>query len=131
MLKVIVKHKVAGVIFGNLQKDKKHSSLDQSEVKKFKMGYFSGKPTYERSNELIKLAYKNFGNKLTIIGCGGIFSADDAYTKIKLGASLVQLITGLIYQGPQLVSEINFGLADLLKKDGYKHISQAVGVDVK
>lgn len=130
MLKVIVKHKIAGVIFGNLQKDKKHYSLDQSEVKKFKMGYFSGKPTYERSNELIKLAHKNFGKKLIIIGCGGIFSAEDAYTKIKLGASLVQLITGLIYQGPQLVSEINFGLTDLLKKDGYTHISQAVGIDV-
>src|SRR3989344_5185554 len=131
MLKVIVKHKIAGVIFGNLQKDRKHKSLVKEEVNKFKMGFFSGKPTFERSNELIKLAYKKFGKKLVIIGCGGVFSAEDAYTKIKLGASLIQLITGLIYQGPQLVSEINLGLLDLLKKDEYKNISEAEGVDSK
>ncbi len=131
MLKVISDHSPKGVIFGNLQKDRKHPSLIKAEVKKFKMGFFSGKPTYQRSNELIKLAYKKYKNRFTIIGTGGIFSADDAYTKIKLGASLVQLITGLIYQGPQLVSEINFGLTELLKRDGYKHISEAVGVDAK
>jgi dihydroorotate dehydrogenase len=131
MLNIIIKHNIAGVIFGNLQKDKDHPSLDKAEVNKFKMGYFSGKPTFERSNELIKLAYKNFDKKLIIIGCGGIFSAEDAYTKIKLGASLVQLITGLIYQGPQLASEINSRLSDLLKKDGFKNVSEAVGIDVK
>lgn len=131
MLLVIVKHKIAGVIIGNLQKDRNNKALDKNEVNNFKMGFYSGKPTWERSNELIEFAYKNFGKKLVIIGCGGIFSAEDAYTKIKLGASLVQLITGLIYQGPQLVSEISFGLSDLLKKDGFSHISQAVGVDVE
>ncbi len=131
MLKVISDHSPKGVIFGNLQKDRKHPSLVKAEVKKFKMGFFSGKPTYERSNELIKLTYKKYRNRFLIIGCGGVFSAEDAYTKIKLGASLIQLITGLIYQGPQLVSEINFGLIDLLKNDGYKHISEAVGIDVQ
>lgn len=131
MLKVISKHSPKGVIFGNLQKDKNNPSLDKEEVSKFKMGYFSGKPTFDRSNELIKLAYKSFGKKLVVIGCGGVFSAEDAYAKIKLGASLVQLITGLIYQGPQLTSEINYGLIDLLRKDGYKNISEAVGVNVK
>lgn len=131
MLKVISKHSPKGVIFGNLQKDRKHKSLDKSEVAKFKMGNFSGKPTFERSNELIKLAYKKYKNRFVIIGCGGVFSAEDAYTKIKLGASLIQMITGLIYQGPQIVSEINLGLAELLKKDGYKNISKAVGKGVK
>ncbi|OGM05244.1 dihydroorotate dehydrogenase (quinone) [Candidatus Woesebacteria bacterium RIFCSPHIGHO2_01_FULL_39_32] len=129
LLKIISTHSPKGVIFGNLQKDKKHPSLHLDEVAKFEKGYYSGKPTYQRSNELIKLAYKNFKNRLVIIGCGGVFSAEDAYTKIKLGASLVQLITGLVYNGPQLVAEINFGLVDLLKKDGYKNISQAIGVD--
>ena len=62
-----------------------------------------------------------------IIGCGGVFSAEDAYTKIKAGASLVQLITGMIYQGPQLISEINQGLTKRLKHDNFSHISQAVG----
>lgn len=66
-----------------------------------------------------------------IIGCGGIFSAADAYTKIKLGVSLAQLITGMIFEEPRLISEINQGLVRLLKKDGYKNISEAIGADHK
>lgn len=127
MLKVIAKHSPSGVIFGNLQKDRKNKALVQTEVAQFKTGNFSGKPTFERSNELIKLAYKNYGKRLVIIGCGGIFSSEDAYKKIVLGASLLQLITGMIYEGPSLIMQINFGLGELLKKDGYTHISQAVG----
>jgi len=127
MLSVIAKHSPAGVIFGNLQKDRKNKALVTSEVAKFPIGNFSGKPTYQRSNELIRLAYKNYGKKLVIIGCGGIFSAQDAYTKITLGASLLQLITGMIYEGPSLIMQINFGLVDLLEKDGFTHISQAIG----
>lgn len=127
MLSVIAKHSPAGVIFGNLQKDRKNKALVASEVAKFPTGNFSGKPTYQRSNELIQLAYKNYGKKLIIIGCGGIFSAQDAYTKITLGASLLQLITGMIYEGPSLIMQINFGLSDLLEKDGFTHISQAIG----
>lgn len=130
MLRQIVKYtSFKAVIFGNLQKNKKDRSLVQSEVKKFKLGYFSGKACERRSNELISLAYKKFGKRLQIVGCGGVFSAEDAYKKIRLGASLVQLITGMIYQGPQLVSQINIGLIDLLKKGGFKNISEAVGVD--
>lgn len=130
LLDEIVKHKsVKGVIFGNLQKDRKNPAIIPSEVKKFKVGNFSGKPCEEKSNELIKLAYKKFGSKLIIIGCGGAFSGQDAYKKIKLGASLVQLITGMIFQGPQLISQINLQLIDLLKKDGFKNIRQAVGYE--
>ena len=62
---------------------------------------------------------------------GGVFSAEDAYKKIKLGASLVQLITGMIYKGPSLIGHINHDLVALLKKDGYKNISEAVGADNK
>ena len=64
-----------------------------------------------------------------IIGCGGVFTGDDAYEKIRAGASLIQLITGMIFEGPQVVSEINRGLVSLLKKDGFPNISQAVGAD--
>jgi len=128
MLKTIAKFKyITGVIFGNLQKNKKDPSLDPEEVKKFKTGNFSGKPCEQRSNELIQLAYKNYKGRFVIIGCGGIFNAQDAYRKIKLGASLVQLVTGMIYNGPTLISRINFELVELLHKDGYKHISEAVG----
>lgn len=127
LCKVISKHQIVGLIIGNLQKDRKF--VDKTEVSKFPVGNFSGKPTFEQSNHLIKLAYKNFKKRFVIIGCGGVFSAGDAYTKIKLGASLVQLITGMIYQGPFLIAQINLGLKELLEKDGYKNISEAVGID--
>jgi dihydroorotate dehydrogenase subfamily 2 len=127
MLKVIAKHKITGVIFGNLQKDRNNKVLVRSEVKKYKVGNFSGKPTYERSNELISLCYKHYKGRLVIIGCGGIFNGADAYEKFKRGASLVQFITGMIYEGPQVAANINIELADLLKKDGFKNISEVVG----
>ena len=128
MLKEISKYKmIKGVIFGNLQKDRKNKDFDKKEVKKFKKGFFSGKPTYERSNELIELAYKNFKNRFVIIGCGGVFSGKDAYEKIKRGASLIQLITGMIYEGPQLISQINLELEQMIKRDGFKNIEEATG----
>lgn len=127
MLEVIADFNIKGLIFGNLQKNRKDPSLIQEEVVKFKVGNFSGKPTEQRSNQLIKLAYKNYKKRFIIIGCGGIFSGEDAYKKIKLGASLVQLITGMIFQGPQLIAQINMDLIKLLKQDGFKNISEAVG----
>jgi len=129
MLKVISRHCPKGVIFGNLQKDRNDPALVKEEVEKFNVGNFSGKPTYRRSNELIRIAYKHYKDRFTIIGCGGVFSGSDAWEKITLGASLVQLITGLIFEGPQLVAQINFELSDILKKEGFKNISEAVGVD--
>ena len=63
------------------------------------------------------------------MGCGGVFCAEDAYRKIRIGASLIQLITGLIFQGPQLVCEINRGLVKFLERDGFANISEAVGID--
>lgn len=118
---------IKGVIIGNLFKDRKSPLLDKQEVNKFKVGYFSGKPCEPRSNELIKFTYKKYKNKLIIIGCGGVFNGNDAYEKIKLGASAVQLITGMIYQGPQFISQINLKLEELLEKDGHKNIKEAIG----
>lgn len=127
MLKVISKHKVQGVIFGNLQTNKKNKVLVQQEVNKFKMGKYSGKPTFEDSNRLIRLAFKNFKNRFVIIGTGGVFNAEDAWTKFVNGASLVQLITGMIFEGPQLIAQINRDLSKRLQKEGYKNISEIVG----
>ena len=130
MLDVIVKHKwITGVIFGNLQKDRKDPSFVQDEILTAGVGNFSGKPTFRRSNELIKLAYSGYGKKLIIIGCGGVFTAEDAYRKIRLGASLIQMITGMIFEGPQRITQINRELVELLSQDGYSNISEAVGVD--
>jgi dihydroorotate dehydrogenase len=131
MLKVAAKSKTIGVIFGNLQKDRKHPDLVREEVKKFTKGNFSGKPTFNRSNELIRLCYKNYPKRFLIIGCGGVFSGADAYEKIKRGASLVQMITGMVYEGPQIMSQINADLADMLAVDGFDHISEAVGAEVE
>jgi len=130
LLDVIIKHKVVGVTISNLTKDRgkiKLKDILPDEV----LGSFSGKPTWHLSNELIRKTFLLYGDKLTIIGLGGVFSADDAYVKIKLGASLIETITGVIFNGPQLAAEINDELIRLLKKDGYTHISQAIGVDAK
>lgn len=129
MLNIITRYPVQGIIFGNLQKNRNDPGFDPEEIMKYKVGNFSGKPTEKRSNELIKLAHKNFGKKLLIIGCGGVFNAKDAYVKIKLGASLVQLITGMIFEGPQLAAQINSELVWLLKKDGLNSISEAIGIN--
>jgi dihydroorotate dehydrogenase len=99
MLAVINKFSPQGVIFGNLHKSPQ--------------GNLSGKPTFTRSNQLIKLAHDHFSKRLVIIGCGGVFNAADAIQKLSLGASLVQLITGLVYEGPQLVAQINRELTNL------------------
>ena len=132
MLDVISKHKwITGVIFGNLQKDRKDSSFVTQEVRRAGQGNFSGRPTYRRSNELIKLAYKEYGKRFVIIGSGGVFSADDAYRKIRFGATLIQMITGMIFEGPQRISQINEGLVVRLKADGFSHISEAIGADAK
>ena len=69
--------------------------------------------------------------EITIIGVGGIFSAEDAYEKIKRGATLVELITGVIFTGPQLIGQINHDLAELLVRDGYANVSNAVGENHK
>jgi dihydroorotate dehydrogenase subfamily 2 len=130
MIEVIVSFPNAGIILGNLQKDRSEKNIVKSELEKYSKGNFSGKPTWERSNQLIELVYREYGKKLVIVGCGGIFSAEDAYKKIKLGATLVQFITGMIFEGPQLAAQINLGLIELLKKDGFKNISEAVGIDL-
>ncbi len=131
MLEVVAHHTPTGIIIGNLQKDR--STLNPSDAKKIEnlKGGLSGKPTFKRSNDLISLAYKNFGKRLIIIGCGGVFNAQDAFEKITRGATLVQLITGMIFEGPQLVSEINHELEILIKHHGLKNISEAVGINVE
>jgi len=122
------KHKIQGFICGNLTKNRDNHNLKEKVVG---IGGISGKPVEELSDNLIKHIYKKTKGEFVIMGCGGIFTAEDAYRKIKLGSSLVQLITGMIYEGPQLIAEINQGLVKLLKRDGYKSITQAIGVDVK
>jgi len=117
LLEVSSKHKVAGVIFGNLTKDRNNPAVtaeDKATWLKSK-GNVSGKPTWDRSNKLIKLTKKLYGKRFVIIGTGGIFTPEDAAYKISLGADLVQLITGMIFSGPQLIGNINHHLAETEK----------------
>ena len=86
---------------------------------------------FDPSNDLIAHAYRRINRHLILIGSGGVFSAEDAYEKIRLGAYLVQLATGLIFEGPQLIGEINRGLVRLLKRDGFSSVSEAVGSSVR
>ena len=129
LCEIAIKHNVRGLIFGNLTKKRKNPLFDKEEIKKAGKGNFSGIPTQKKSNQLIKFVYKKYKNRFVIIGCGGIFTVEDAYKKIKLGASLVQLITGMIYQGPNLIGEINHNLVQLLKKEGFSNIKEAIGVE--
>jgi dihydroorotate dehydrogenase len=131
LLDIIVKYKfVKGVVIGNLTK-KRTSKLIKDDIPDNVQGGISGTPTYELSNDLIENTYKEYGDSLTIIGVGGVFNAKQAYEKIVRGASLVQLITGMIYNGPQTIGEINNGLVELLEKDGFENIGEAVGSKLK
>lgn len=91
-------------------------------------GGLSGRPLTDKSTEIIRKFYKLTDGKLPIIGAGGVSSAQDAYDKIKAGASLVQLYSALVFHGPDLVPDILTGLIRLMEKDNYTHISKAIGV---
>jgi dihydroorotate dehydrogenase len=128
ILDILKKHRVHGIISSNLTKKKDNPKI-LDEVPP--VGGLSGKPVQELSDTIIKHIYKREKDRFVIIGCGGIFNAEDAYKKIRLGASLLQMITGMIFEGPQVIGEINRGLVELLMRDGFKNISEAVGVDNK
>ncbi len=130
LLAVVAGHDIKGVTISNLAKDRGQAKLMDPLPDTVKGG-LSGRPTWELSNALIHRTYRQYGRRLTIIGVGGIFSAEDAYAKIRLGATLVELITGMIYEGPQLIGQINHGLVRLLRRDGLENISQAVGTDAQ
>ena len=119
ILEVCRKHPVDGFICTNLTKVNVFNHAGK--------GGFSGKAVEKLSNEMIRKIYKYYNGEKIIIGVGGIFTAEDAYKKIKVGASLLQLITGMIYEGPQVISDINLGLVKLIQKDGYHNISEAIG----
>ena len=90
-------------------------------------GGLSGRPLRARSTEIIRHLYHRAKGALPIIGVGGIFNADDAWEKITAGASLVQLYTGLVYEGPRVTKEIVTGLRQRLEASGFASLKEAVG----
>lgn len=126
LVAVGMRHGAAGFVCTNLTaQHPPHLTPDLAPS----VGGISGKLLDRQSDRMIAAVYRLARGKAAVIGCGGIFSAQDAYRKIRLGASLVELITGMIYQGPQLIGEINAELAVLLRKDGFRSIADAVGAD--
>lgn len=125
LLEVCARHRVHGFISSNLTKIRENKNIYDSNLPE--VGGMSGKVVEEMADKLIEHLWKKTQGKYVIIGCGGVFNAEDAYKKIRLGSSLIQLVTGMIFEGPQSISSINEGLVRLLKRDGFKNISQAVG----
>ena len=121
---LLLKHNIEALIVSNTT-DKNRESL--SNINKLEKGGLSGKPLEKRSNELINKFYKILKNKVKIIGVGGVDSGQSAYKKIISGASLIQLYTGMIYQGPNIASKISEELINILDKEGVKNISDIVG----
>lgn len=112
LVQIALKNGIYGFIFSNLVKDRKNIYFDKDEIKSVSQlkGNFSGYPTTQNALALIKHTRKKFGKRIAIIGCGGTFSASDAQEKLDAGADLVQLITGMIFGGPQLIGQICEGL---------------------
>lgn len=109
LIQVGLSHQINGVIIGNLNKDYRYLAA-QSEAPASYCGGTSGAPCADLSTELIKQASTKYGKQLTIIGCGGVMSPEAAREKFTAGAELVQLITGLIYEGPGLIKKMSKGL---------------------
>ena len=91
-------------------------------------GGLSGDPLEPRATEVVRFVAER--TDAPVIGVGGVDAAADAYAKIRAGASLVQLYTGLVYEGPSLARDINRGLLDLLERDGFDSVADAVGADL-
>ena len=94
-------------------------------------GGLSGKPVRQKSTDIVRFIYQKTQGQLPIIGVGGIFTADDAWEKITAGASLVQVYTGWVYEGPWMVKQLLIGLLDKLEHFGLNTISDAIGIDAE
>lgn len=109
-----------------------NTTVDYSLVKHPKdIGGLSGAVLKKKSFEIFEAIAKELYGKTTLISVGGIDSAEEAYKRIKAGASLVQIYSGLVFHGPDMIRNINLGLIELLKADGYINITEAIGADRK
>ena len=125
ILNLVQKYKIDGIIATNTTISRPQDLMDEYKDEE---GGISGQPLKELSNKVLSFLSKETNRELLLIGVGGISNAEDVYTKIKLGASLVQLYTALTFNGPQMINNIKKDLSLLLHNDGYKNISDAVGI---
>ena len=131
IVEVIERVQIDGIIATNTTVSRANLRTDAKRVAAFGEGGLSGKPLKDRATRTIAELYQLTGGRIPLIGVGGIFTAEDAWEKIAAGASLVQLYTGFIYQGPRIAREINEGLAEILAREGFQNLDAAVGCRVK
>ena len=109
-----------------------NTTIDYSLVKNPKdIGGLSGAVLKDKSFKIFDAIAKELYGKTVLISVGGIDSADEAYRRIKAGASLVQVLSGIVFHGPDMIMNMNKGLVRLLKADGYTNITQAIGANRK
>lgn len=125
---VAVSSGISGIIISNTTLSRPKNLLD---AKQGEAGGLSGAPLFELSTQKLAQTFLAAKQRIPIVGVGGVDSAETAYTKVKAGASLIQLYTALIYKGPRLFTEINKGLSEALKNDNIEHISEAVGIEAE
>lgn len=121
---IALKYKVDGIIVSNTTIMRPHSLPEKIAAQS---GGLSGKPLFEISLKVLREFYKRTNGQILLIGCGGISNGQDAYKMICAGASLIQIYTVLIYEGPSVVIRILNELRDILEREGYSNIKQAVG----
>jgi dihydroorotate dehydrogenase len=127
ILTLVGPRKLAGIVATNTTTARPEIADAQSRKAYEKPGGLSGRPLRARSTEVIRHLHRQTRGALPIIGVGGIFDADDAWEKITVGASLIQIYTSLVYRGPGVVKEIVRGLQERVAKNGFKVLRQAVG----
>ncbi len=129
LVQVCLRHGVDGFIASNTAADREGLATRAVDLDQIGGGGLSGRPLAARATALVRHLYRTTDGRVPIVGVGGVDSAEEAYARIRAGASLVQLYTGLVYEGPGLVRRINQGLVRLLERDGLATLSQAVGRD--
>jgi dihydroorotate dehydrogenase len=120
----VVRHGVAGIIVAN-------TSVASPLIERANLGGggLSGAPICAVTTALVREFYRRLRGRADVVGVGGVFTAQDAYEKIRAGASLVQIYTGFIYEGMGMVGQVCRGLATMLERDGLASIGDAVGAD--
>jgi len=121
---VLLSNDVRGVVVSNTSDSTRESLIN---IQKHQKGGLSGKPIETKSTILINKFYKLLKGKIKIIGVGGVDSGQSAYEKFLAGANYIQLYTGMVYRGPNIVSMIKKELGELLLKDGVKNFSEIIG----
>ncbi|MFT5141582.1 MAG: dihydroorotate dehydrogenase [Rhodothermales bacterium] len=122
-------HAVDGFVASNTDSSRDRLQTSGEVLAGIGRGGVSGAPVRARSTELVRYLYRQTSGSMPIIGVGGVGCGQDAYDKIRAGASLVQLYTSMIYRGPSVFREIKRELDALLEQDGFVSVSEAVGVD--